>query len=138
MTLGAFRLSSHSSTVQHLLLQIMLHVRYAVDMSTSTLSRKSVPVDAEMSTFTRDIRTPGTPAREAVEALVGPLPDHLSEAQALSTLLNVARDKVKETANASGYAAYAATLNEEDRAAADHGRKRRHERARRRAEAGTE
>lgn len=107
-------------------------------MNTSTLTRKSVPLDAETDTLAHEVREPGTPARRAVESVVGPLPDTLSEAQALANLLAVARASVRDQVNATGYAAYAASVDDEDRAFAAAARARRNERERRRAEAGTE
>lgn len=121
-------------SVQHLLHRL----RYCALMNTSTLSRKSIPIDADELSLAQSVRTPGTPERLAVEAVVGPLPERISEAQALATLLSVARVSVREQVTSAGYAAYAAALNDEDRAFAAANRSRRSEHARRRSEAGRE
>lgn len=107
-------------------------------MNSMTLSRKSVPVDLDELELAKKIREPGTPEREAVESVVGPLPARLSESQALSALMSVARRSVRDQVTSAGYAAYAAALDEEDREFAATTRARRAERARNRAEAGRE
>lgn len=107
-------------------------------MDSMTVSRKSVPVDLDELTLASQIREPGTPEREAVESVLGSLPGRLSEAQALSALMAVARRSVREQVTSAGYAAYAAALDEEDRSFAAASRARRAERSRSRAEAGRE
>lgn len=107
-------------------------------MSTPTLPRKSIPLDADELSLAKEIRTPGTPERAAVEAVLGPLPDRLSESQALSTLMAVARASVREQVTSHGYAAYAAALNDEDLAFTAANRARRDERERRRIDSGQE
>lgn len=103
-----------------------------------TLSRKSVPVDPDELTLAGQVREPGSPERDAVESVIGPLPERLSEAQALSALMSVARRSVREQVTSAGYAAYAAALDEEDRAFAAATRARRAERSQSRAKAGRE
>lgn len=105
-------------------------------MTTSTVVRKSIPLAADELTLTDQVRTPGTRERAAVEAVMGPLPERLSEAQALSALISVAQATVREKVTSSGYADYAAALDGEDRAFAAATRVRRTDRARRREEAG--
>lgn len=107
-------------------------------MNSLTLSRKSVPLDHEELELAKKVREPGTPEREAVESVVGPLPSRLSEAQALSALMAVAKQSVHDHVTSTGYADYAAALDDEDRAFAAATRARRAERARSRAEAGRE
>lgn len=107
-------------------------------MNTVAVTRKSVPVDADELQLAQAIREPGSPEREAVEAVVGRLPERLSESQALSVLMDIARRSVSDRVTSAGYAAYASALDEEDRAFADSTRARRAERAQRRAEAGRE
>ncbi len=107
-------------------------------MNTETVSRKSVPVDSDELRLAQAIRELGSPEREAVEAVIGRLPERLSEAQALSALMAVARHSVSDWVTAAGYAAYGEALDEEDRAFAASTRARRGERARRRVEAGHE
>lgn len=107
-------------------------------MNPTTLSRKSVPLDPDELSLADQVRTLGTPEREAVEVITGPLPERLSEAQALSALMSVARQSVREQVTSTGYAAYAAALDDEDRAFAATTRTRRAERARSRTEAGHE
>lgn len=105
-------------------------------MSTSTVTRKSIPLDVDELTLADQVRKPGTRERAAVEAVMGPLPERLSEAQALSALIAVAQATVREKVISSGYADYAAALDAEDRAFAAATRARRVDRARRREEAG--
>lgn len=107
-------------------------------MNTVTVSRKSVPVDADQLRLAQAVRHPGSPEREAVEAVVGRLPERLSESQALSALMAVARRSVSDRVTAVGYSAYAAALDEDDRAFAESTRERRAQRAQRRAEEGRE
>lgn len=107
-------------------------------MNSTTAARKSVPLDDDELTLAEQVREPGTPEREAVESVLGPLPGRLSEAQALAALMSVAQNSVREQVTSTGYAAYAAALDEEDRAFAAATRTRRAERARSRAEAGRE
>ncbi|MGP5099543.1 hypothetical protein ACTXJ1_16115 [Brachybacterium alimentarium] len=107
-------------------------------MNSMTLSRKSVPVDPDELSLAGQVREPGTPEREAVESVVGPLPERLSEAQALSALMSVARRSVRDRVTSAGYAVYAAALDGEDRAFVAATRARRTDRARIRAEAGHE
>lgn len=107
-------------------------------MNTETVSRKSVPVDSDELRLAQAIRELGSPEREAVEAVVGRLPERLSEAQALSALMAVARHSVSDWVTSAGYAAYAEAIDEEDRAFAASTRARRDERARRRVEVGHE
>lgn len=124
--------------MRHNLLHDMQHESRMVAMNSTTAARKSVPLDADELTLAARVREPGTPEREAVESALGPLPGRLSEAQALSALLSLAQTSVREHVTSAGYAAYAAALDEEDRAFADTTRSRRAERARFRAEAGRE
>lgn len=103
-------------------------------MNATTASRKSVPVAADELQLAQAIREPGSPEREAVEAVVGQLPERLSESQALAALMAVARRSVSDRVTVDGYAAYAAALDDEDRAFAESTRARRAQRAQRRAE----
>ena len=107
-------------------------------MSTVTVTRKSVPVDADVLQLAQAIREPGSPERAAVEAVVGPLPERLSESQALSVLMGIARRSVSDQVVSAGYAVYSAALDEEDRAFAESTRARRAQRAQRRVEGGRE
>ena len=92
-----------------------------------TLTRKSVPLDADELALAHAIQSGATPERAAIEALVGPLPVHVSEAQAISTLIALGAARVKEETIRAGYAALAATLDDEDRqfAAAQRARRAR-------------
>ena len=107
-------------------------------MKSTTAARKSVPLHDDQLTLAEQVREPSTPEREAVESVIGPLPGRLSEAQALAALMSVATRSVCEQVTSAGYAAYAAALDEEDRAFATATRARRAERARSRVEAGRE
>lgn len=107
-------------------------------MNSTTMTRKSVPLDADELTLAERVRGHGTPEREAVEAVIGRLPERLSEAQALAALMSVARSSVREQVTSAGYAAYAAAMDDEDRAFAAASRARRAERAHSRAETGRE
>ena len=80
-----------------------------------TLTRKSVPVDGDELAVARAVLEDGTPERAAIEALSGPLPGRISEAQALATMLALGAQQVREAVIHAGYAAYAATLDDEDR-----------------------
>lgn len=102
-------------------------------MSAPTLQRKSVPVDETVAGLANEIRQPGTAARAAVEQIIGDLPGHLSEAQALTRLLEVARVSIAEQRAQTGYAALAASLDEEDRAYATASKARRAAREARRS-----
>ncbi|OMH23700.1 hypothetical protein BKD30_12165 [Tersicoccus phoenicis] len=95
-----------------------------------------MPVDAAELALADLVRTPGSPERAAVEAIVGPLPERLSEAQTISSLLAVARATVRDEVIASGYAAYAATLDDDDRAFAAATRARRADREHHRTKKG--
>jgi len=122
-----------------IVMHFLTHGGYDGRMSTpAAATRKSVPLAADELALAREVRTPGTPERAAVEALVGPLPERLSESQALAALMSVAQTSIREHVSTSGYAAYAAALDDEDRAYAAANRARRSEHARRRREDGRE
>jgi len=80
-----------------------------------TIARKSVPVDSDELAIARAVLDGATPERAAIEALTGPLPERVSEAQALATMLSLGAQRVREAVIHAGYAAYAASLADEDR-----------------------
>lgn len=92
-----------------------------------TLTRKSVPLDTDELALAHAIQSGATPERAAIEALVGPLPAHVSEAQVIGALIALGAARVKEETIHAGYAALAATLDDEDRqfAAAQRARRAR-------------
>jgi hypothetical protein len=79
--------------------------------------RKSVPLTAEEQAQLERLRDSHTPEREALEAALGaPLAPEASEAEVLRALLSVGRMEVAERLVATGYAALAASEDDEDRA----------------------
>jgi hypothetical protein len=78
--------------------------------------RKSVPLTEDQAGLLADIRIPRSPVRLIIEEVVGPLPENLSEARALSGLLDYAAALVAERRRDAGYAALAAARDEADTA----------------------
>jgi hypothetical protein len=62
------------------------------------------------------VREPGTPERVAVERVAGPLVGTLSEARALSELIEVALSALREIRLEQGYAALASASGKEEEA----------------------
>jgi hypothetical protein len=79
-----------------------------------TTTRKSVPLTVDLTSLTDAMQISGSPERLAVESMVGPLPDRLSQAAALSILLSYAHDRVQEAMLTTAYAHYASQLDDED------------------------
>ncbi|MCL1800421.1 MAG: hypothetical protein FWG25_03535 [Promicromonosporaceae bacterium] len=79
-----------------------------------TKRRQSVPISPELSALTTAIRDAKSPQRQALEAMVGPLPAGLSEAAALGALLELAKAVVFEASLAAEYQAYALARDKED------------------------
>ncbi|WP_327048294.1 hypothetical protein OG320_10680 [Microbispora sp. NBC_01189] len=80
-------------------------------------SRAPVPLNDQDKEFLDAIRTPGTPENSAIERLVGKtLGLETSTSSALHTLVDVARKAVLEEVMVSGYAALAASLDDDDHA----------------------
>ena len=90
-----------------------------------TLTRKSVPLPDDVIEVAHAIQAGSPVERSAVEALTGPLPARVSESQAISRLVALGAAQVRLATIEAGYAAYAASLNDEDRAYADAQRTRR-------------
>lgn len=82
------------------------------------VTRKSVPLSPDDLTVLADIRNPDSTLHDALKAILDEagLPEPGSESQALHALLVLGRRCVEERAQLSGYAAYAASLDEEDHA----------------------
>lgn len=99
------------------------------DMGTGTLTRKSAPLDDEQLAVVEAIHVGGTPERAAFESLVGQARSKVSEAQAISTLVSLGIDRVREAVLDQQYAAYAAAMDDEDREYAETVRARRSHRA---------
>lgn len=76
--------------------------------------RKSVRVDPDLADLATQMRDPGTPAREALEEVVGPLPGRLSEAEVLNQLLRAAALRVRDRLEEDAYAAAHAARTRED------------------------
>jgi len=76
--------------------------------------RKSIPVNIHLSALADLIRIEGTLERHAVETMVGPLPENISESAALSVLLELAKEVVDELVLEAQYATLAASRDKED------------------------
>ncbi|MEU0574526.1 hypothetical protein [Dermacoccus nishinomiyaensis] len=74
-----------------------------------------------------------SPERQAVEEVVGPLPAHLSEGQALAALVQVGREHLRERSLDSAYAEYASHETGDDLEHVRSNRARREQRERRRS-----
>ena len=82
-------------------------------MSAET-TRKSVPLTKDELAALEAARTNGTPVNDALTELVGPEAVR-SEATTLQALIHLGFNVVKERAMDHGYAALAASQNQEDR-----------------------
>jgi hypothetical protein len=82
-------------------------------MSPETI-RKSVPLTKDELAALEAVRTDGTPAHDALAELVGPEAAR-SEATTLRALIDLGFNVVKERAMDHGYAALAASQDQEDR-----------------------
>ncbi|WP_265523492.1 hypothetical protein [Oerskovia flava] len=80
-----------------------------------TITRKSVPLEESELDVVAAVRSGDSPERAALEALVGRLPQNVSESQVLADLVALGAARVREQAVHAGYAAYAAALDDEDR-----------------------
>jgi hypothetical protein len=78
-------------------------------------TRKSVPVERAEYDLVQRLREPGSPEQEAVRAAGVELSERPSEAEALHALLVVGRRALDEQLLEMGYAALAASEDEEDR-----------------------
>ena len=114
-------LEGFSLFLHHEVMQNTHHMLILEDMMT----RKTVPVEEEPLALVQAIRTPGTPESAAAQMIAGPLRPNLSEGQALALLLSLGVDRVREAVLDLQYAAYAETINDEDRAYEDAVRARR-------------
>ncbi|WP_331773364.1 hypothetical protein OG948_59290 (plasmid) [Embleya sp. NBC_00888] len=92
-----------------------------------TKIRKSVPLNPDDIHALTELRTPDTGLNEALKVLLAKagLPEPGNESAALHALLVLGRRAVEEQAQLTGYAAYAASLDDEDRAVAKSMRRRR-------------
>ncbi|MDR0594392.1 MAG: hypothetical protein LBG60_14305 [Bifidobacteriaceae bacterium] len=86
--------------------------------SMSPAVRKSIPITPERRALVAAIRTAGTPERAAAEAVAGQIPPHQSEARILAMLVDLGAKRIAEEVIQASYAAYAAALDDEDRATA--------------------
>ncbi len=95
----------------------LLHlVMHTVVMSTAI--RKSVPLDKEDIEVLDLLQTAGSPERRALIEVAGiTLDENASEASSIRALLTAGRVAIERKVISQGYEAYAASLNEEDRAA---------------------
>lgn len=83
----------------------------------TTVTRKSVPLDALVEETLRRVRHNDTPENRALWQVTGiHVDDDTSEAEVLRALLNAGRLAVQEKVMENGYAALAAAHDEEDRA----------------------
>jgi hypothetical protein len=86
-------------------------------MTANRKVRKSVPLTHEDEAHLKQLRTPGTPEHQALSQIAGILlPDDASEAETLHALLMAGRAAVTERVMISGYAALAASRDDEDHA----------------------
>lgn len=82
----------------------------------ATTTRESVPITDEDTALIEAARTPGTIEYEAFRQLVAEDdPAKLSKSRALAVLLRLGTQTLAERAQEAGYAAYAASLTDEDR-----------------------
>jgi hypothetical protein len=81
----------------------------------TTTARKSVPIARAEYELVQRIQTPGSPEQDAVRAAGVQLSDQPSEAEALHALLVVGHRALDERLLEIGYAALAASEDEEDR-----------------------
>ena len=79
-----------------------------------TVARKSVPVTAEDAQAVERVRQPQSVERAALAALGIELSENPSEAEALQALIEAGRAAVQQQVMVSGYAALAASQNDED------------------------
>ncbi|MDR1187614.1 MAG: hypothetical protein LBK95_09180 [Bifidobacteriaceae bacterium] len=87
--------------------------------------RKSVPLTPSQVALVERVREPGSPERAAIEGVVGPVVGTLSEARALSELIEVALKVLREVRLEQGYAALACASDQGDEAHARAVRARR-------------
>jgi hypothetical protein len=92
------------------------------------VARKTVPVTAEDTATVEKVRHPGSIERAALVELGVELSANPSEAEVLQALIEAGRIAVQQQVMVTGYAALAASYDDEDRA---------HERAMRRRARGT-
>ncbi|TDC60325.1 molecular chaperone GrpE [Actinomadura sp. GC306] len=79
--------------------------------------RKSVPMGPEDITTLKRMHASESPERQALAQLTGhELNDSASDAEILSALIRAGREAVTERMAATGYAAWAAEMDDEDRA----------------------
>ena len=96
--------------MSHLLSQTMLHIVYTRDILVDVTTRKAVPLSGEEIAAVDAARTGGVLAELAGEGA------SRSEASALHALVMLGLARVKEANESRGYAALAASQNDEDRA----------------------
>lgn len=80
-----------------------------------TITRKSVPLEESQLDVVAAVRSSDSPERAALELLVGRLPQNVSESQVLADLVALGAARVREEATHAGYAAYAASVDDDDR-----------------------
>lgn len=79
--------------------------------------RKSVPMGPEDITALERIHASPSPERQALAQLSGrELDAHASDAEIIAALVRVGREAVTQQVAATGYAAWAAEMDDEDRA----------------------
>ncbi|MEO3827949.1 hypothetical protein [Actinomadura sp. B10D3] len=79
--------------------------------------RKSVPMGPEDVTTLERMHAPASPERQALTQLTGQeLGANASDAEILAALVRVGREAVTQQVAATGYAAWAAEMDDEDRA----------------------
>jgi hypothetical protein len=79
--------------------------------------RKSVPMGPEDVTTLERMHAPVSPEREALAQLTGQeLDAGASDAEILAALIRAGREAVTQQVAATGYAAWAAEMDDEDRA----------------------
>jgi len=103
----------------------MMHIMRQKPILGRMTIRKTLPVDEESLALAQAIRTSDTPESTAAQMIAGPLRPNLSEGQALAMLISLGAERLRETILDLQYAAYADTIDDEDRAYADSVRARR-------------
>lgn len=97
------------------LLHGVLHLAYSGDMPDHTAVRKSVSLTPAALELVRQIRTPGSIQRDAIERELGALPASTSEAQAIAALISMGSAVLEARVLDAAYAAEAAAYTPEDR-----------------------
>lgn len=106
-------------------------------MTVTKKTRKSVSLDSRQLELIRSMAVHNSAERQASEALLGKLPDSLSESQAISALIDIAQNSLREMCLDRGYEQLADSFDTEDAAFEVAQRRRRDKRERHRNDRGS-